>query len=63
MIKKKLTAMIAVLLVCVMLFPMTAFAYVPDGEGATTEAPAVQEADTTETGDDIEPEDTTDEQE
>ncbi len=63
MIKKKLTAMIAVLLVCVMLFPMTAFAYVPDGEDATTETPTVQEADTTETVDDTEPVDTVDDQE
>ena len=45
MMKKKLTAMIAVLLVCVMLFPMTAFAYASDGEDAPTETPAAQNAD------------------
>ena len=55
MIKKKLTAMIAVLLVCVMLFPMTAFAYASDGEDTPAETPAAQStdavppADTTET--------------
>ena len=37
MIKKKLTAMIAVLLVCVMLFPTAAFAYASDGESTPAE--------------------------
>ena len=56
MIKKKLTAMIAVLLVCVMLFPTAAFAYAPDEEGTPAEAQTAQStdaaapADTTETG-------------
>ena len=63
MIKKKLTAMIAALLVCVMLFPMTAFAYVPDGEDTTTETPTAQDADTTETVSNAEPVDTADDQE
>ncbi len=55
MIKKKLTAMIAVLLVCVMLFPTAAFAYAPDDESTPAETQAVQNtdadapADTTET--------------
>ena len=63
MIKKKLTAMIAALLVCMMLFPMTAFAYVPDGEDTTAETPTAQEADTTETVSNAEPVDTADDQE
>lgn len=45
MIKKKLTAMIAVLLVCVMLFPTAAFAYAPDEESATAETQTAQSAD------------------
>ena len=63
MIKKKLTAMIAVLLVCVMLFPMTAFAYASDGEDTPAETPAAQSADavlpadTTETVGNTEPAD------
>lgn len=45
MMKKKLTAMIAVLLVCLLLFPTAAFAYASDGETAPTETPAAQSAD------------------
>ena len=45
MMKKKLTALIAVLLVCLLLFPTTAFAYASDGEDAPTETPAAQNAD------------------
>ena len=54
MIKKKLTAMIAVLLVCVMLFPTAAFAYASDGEDAPTETPAAQSADAAAPSDDAE---------
>ena len=57
MIKKKLTAMIAVLLVCVMLFPTAAFAYASDGEDAPTETPAAQSADAAAPSDDAEPAD------
>ena len=49
MIKKKLTAMIAVLLVCVMLFPMAAFAYAPDEESTPVETQTAQSADVPET--------------
>lgn len=49
MIKKKLAAMIAALLVCVMLFPTAAFAYVSDEESTPTETPAAQSADVPET--------------
>ena len=49
MIKKKLTAMIAVLLVCVMLFPTAAFAYAPDGESTPAETQTAQSADVPET--------------
>lgn len=49
MIKKKLTAMIAVLLVCVMLFPTAAFAYAPDEESTTAETQTAQSADVLET--------------
>ena len=45
MMKKKLTAMIAVLLVCLLLFPTAAFAYASDGETTPTETPAAQNAD------------------
>ena len=45
MMKKKLTALAAVLLVCVMLFPTAAFAYASDGENVPTETPAAQSAD------------------
>lgn len=51
MIKKKLTAMIAVLLVCVMLFPTAAFAYAPDEESTTAETQTAQSADVPDTGD------------
>ena len=54
MIKKKLTAMIAVLLVCVMLFPTAAFAYASDGEDAPTENPVTQSTDTAAPSDDAE---------
>lgn len=54
MMKKKLTAMIAVLLVCVMLFPVTAFAYASDGEDAPTETPAAQNTDAAAPSDDAE---------
>ena len=49
MIKKKLTAMIAVLLVCVMLFPTAAFAYASDGESTPAETQTAQSADVPET--------------
>ena len=49
MMKKKLTAMIAVLLVCVMLFPTAAFAYAPDEESTTAETQTAQSADVPET--------------
>ena len=45
MIKKKLTVMIAVLLVCVMLFPTAAFAYAPDEESTPAETQTAQSAD------------------
>ena len=45
MMKKKLTALVAVLLVCLLLFPTAAFAYASDGETAPAETPAVQSAD------------------
>ena len=51
MIKKKLTAFSAVVLMLVMVFPATAFAYSPESEETTAEsaeAPADTE-DTTET--------------
>ena len=54
MIKKKLTAMIAVLLVCVMLFPTAAFAYASDGEDAPTETPVTQSTDAAAPSDDAE---------
>ena len=49
MIKKQLTAMIAVLLVCVMLFPTAAFAYASDGESTPAETQTAQSADVPET--------------
>ena len=49
MIKKKLTAMFAVLLVCVMLFPTAAFAYAPDEESTPVETQTAQSADVPET--------------
>ena len=63
MMKKKLTALIAVLLVCLLLFPTAAFAYASDGESTPTETPAAQNADavppadTTETVGNTEPAD------
>ena len=45
MIKKKLTAMIAVLLVCVMLFPTAAFAYAPDEESTPAETQTAKSVD------------------
>ena len=45
MMKKKLTARVAVLLVCLLLFPTAAFAYASDGEDAPAETPAAQNAD------------------
>ena len=63
MMKKKLTALIAVLLVCVLLFPTAAFAYASDGEDTTTETSSAQEADTTETVENTEPADAADDQE
>ena len=45
MMKKKLTALVAVLLVCLLLFPTAAFAYASDGEDAPAETPAAQNAD------------------
>ena len=49
MIKKKLTAMIAVLLVCVMLFPPAAFAYAPDEESPPAETQTAKSVDVPET--------------
>ena len=60
MMKKKLTALVAVLLVCVMLFPTAAFAYASDGETAPTETPAVQSSDAVPPADTIETVGTTD---
>ena len=63
MMKKKLTALVAVLLVCLLLFPTAAFAYASDGETAPAETPAAQSADavppadTTETVGNTEPAD------
>ncbi len=45
MMKKKLTALAAVLLVCLLLFPTAAFAYASDGEDTPAETPAAQSAD------------------
>ena len=45
MMKKKLTALVAVLLVCLLLFPTAAFAYASDGESTPDETPTVQSAD------------------
>ncbi len=45
MMKKKLTALAAVLLVCLLLFPTAAFAYASDGEDTPIETPATQNAD------------------
>ena len=45
MMKKKLTALVAVLLVCLLLFPTAAFAYASDGEDTPAETPAAQNAD------------------
>ena len=45
MMKKKLTARVAVLLVCLLLFPTAAFAYASDGEDTSAETPAAQNAD------------------
>ena len=45
MMKKKLTALVAVLLVCLLLFPTAAFAYASDGEDTPAETPAAQSAD------------------
>ena len=60
MMKKKLTALAAVLLVCLMLFPTAAFAYASDGETAPTETPAAQSADAVPPADTIETVGTTD---
>ena len=49
MIKKKLTAMITVLLVCVMLFPTAAFAYASDGESTPAETQTAKSVDVPET--------------
>lgn len=63
MMKKKLTALVAVLLVCLLLFPTAAFAYASDGETVPAETPAAQSADavppadTTETVGNTEPAD------
>jgi hypothetical protein len=45
MMKKKLTALVAVLLVCLLLFPTAAFAYASDGESTPTETPTTQSTD------------------
>ena len=60
MIKKKLTAMIAVLLVCVMLFPTAAFAYASDGESTPVETQTAKSADATAPADTAETVGTTD---
>ena len=60
MIKKKLTAMIAVLLVCVMLFPTAAFAYASDGESTPVETQMAKSADATAPADTAETVGTTD---
>ena len=60
MIKKKLTAMIAVLLVCVMLFPMAAFAYAPDEESTPVETQTAKSVDATAPADTAETVGTTD---
>ncbi len=60
MMKKKLTALVAVLLVCLLLFPTAAFAYASDGETAPTETPAAQSADAVPPADTIETVGTTD---
>ena len=45
MMRKTLTALVAVLLVCLLLFPTAAFAYASDGESTPTETPTTQSAD------------------
>ena len=54
MIKKKLTAMITVLLVCVMLFPTAAFAYASDGESTPAETQTAKSVDVPETENTVE---------
>ena len=49
MMKKKLTALVAVLLVCLLLFPSAAFAYAPDEESTPVETQTAQSADVPET--------------
>ena len=49
MMKKKLTALVAVLLVCLLLFPTAAFAYAPDEESTPVETQTAQSADVPET--------------
>ena len=60
MMKKKLTALVAVLLVCLLLFPTAAFAYASDGEDAPAETPAAQNADAVPPADTTETAGTTD---
>ncbi len=60
MMKKKLTALVAVLLVCLLLFPTAAFADASDGEDTPTETPAAQSADAVPPADTTETVETTD---
>jgi flagellar basal body-associated protein FliL len=54
MMKKKLTVLVAVLLVCLLLFPTAAFAYASDGEDTPAETPAAQSADAVQPADSTE---------
>ena len=63
MMKKKLTALVAVLLVCLLLFPTAAFAYASDGESTPTETPTAQSADASAPADDADSADTAEDQE
>ena len=60
MMKKKLTALVAVLLVCLLLFPTAAFAYASDGDDTPAETPTAQSADAAAPNDATEPEDDSD---
>ena len=60
MMKKKLTALVAVLLVCLLLFPTAAFAYASDGDDTPAETPTAQSADAAAPTDATEPENETD---
>ena len=62
MMKKKLTALVAVLLVCLLLFPTAAFAYAPEEESTPTETPTAQSADAAAPADDADSTDTAEDQ-